>query len=207
VDSVGLLPNCMTVTARISSIVFVIVAAGAARAAEQSSVTPSQIVVGRSVEVTPEASATAKIPQDARQLTVTVGMQHVHVLRVNRRRVAFVAPAYARGTGERDVALFGNLGRELARATVGYEHAGADSPIRFLLFLLALPLLMLSYHIRQAYLFASDTGTAIINYNARDGMTLDELKLLLAELGQSPPGIPGLARTLMADNDDSRRQG
>ena len=117
---------------------------------------------------------------------------------VSGNSVMLVAPAYAQGTGARDVALFDTMGTELARGTVSYDAPDQDSSVSYLLFLIALPLLMLWYDVSKAYGFAADTRRAIIDHVARDGMSLDELRLLLAELGQSPPGIPGLARTMMA---------
>src|SRR5438093_1011932 len=45
-----------------------------------------------------------------------------------------------------------------------------------------------------AYWFADKTRNKLIDRVAGDGLSVEGLKLLLAELDEAPPGIPGLSR-------------
>jgi IPT/TIG domain-containing protein len=64
--------------------------------------------------------------------------------------------------------------------------------------ILAFPFLLMFVDLWKAYRFAHSTRTLIIGRAAADGLTSEELRLLLTELSQSPPGIPGLARNSIA---------
>jgi hypothetical protein len=165
----------------------------------QASANPSTVTTGHAIEVTVSVPASVKVPQDSRQLVATVGMQPAQVTRVRGNAVTVLAPAYVRGSGERDLAIFDRVGNELARATIGYESPEPHKWFAFpLLLLLALPIVMLWVDIEKAYKFAADTRTAIIDHAARNGLTLAEQKLILGDLAKAPPGIPGLARTMIA---------
>jgi hypothetical protein len=175
--------------------------AGAAVAQSVSSVSPSTITAGRSTEVTLTAPSTVAIPSDPKLLVATVGSRRAEVLRVRGKAVTILAPAYAQGTGERDLALFDTAGMELARAVIGYVAPGGNWTMWFvplLLALVAMPLVMLWVDIAKAYQFASERWSAIIAHAAQDGLRLDEQQGLLMELRKAPPGIPGLARTMLA---------
>jgi hypothetical protein len=49
-----------------------------------------------------------------------------------------------------------------------------------------------------AYLSQNKTRNLLIEKASHNNLTLSELKELLKESGKAPPGIPGLARTMMA---------
>jgi len=177
-----------------------------ARVAAQPTVTPAQvtpttITPGRPEPVTITIPGTSPVPTDLKQLTVTVGTLKADVQRVNGQAVTFVPPAFTFGLGERDVAVFDAHGKELGRGRMQYRFSreGQQEFGVWILFVLAtLPMGMLWYDIHKAYKFADSTRNAIIAKTSQDGMTIDELRLILTELGQAPPGVPGLARTMMA---------
>src|SRR5688500_12421617 len=59
----------------------------------------------------------------------------------------------------------------------------------------AIPMLL---DMALAYWFANSTRRLLIAQAAQNGLTAQELRLVLTELSSSPPGIPGLARSTMA---------
>ncbi len=167
------------------------------------------MVAGRPARITLTVTPTPQgFPADARLLTVTVGRQAVAAESVDigttMVAVTFTAPAFANGTGEREVKVFGTSGNNLIpfpAPRLGYLPPDQPGPVpmtAMALLVLTAPLLLLAYDIRKAYAFASQTRGAIIVHAAGGGLTAEELRLLLTELGHAPPGIPGLARTLMS---------
>lgn len=89
------------------------------------------------------------------------------------------------------------------RRDVIYAKKSAPSPtkqqdVHSKLLILSFPFSLMFYDLRRAYRFAHSTRRLLIDKTASDGLTSEELKLLLAELSQSPPGIPGLARNSIA---------
>ncbi len=79
-----------------------------------------------------------------------------------------------------------------------YSSGVIAGVILMVLLMFAAPLAMLWLDIDKAYRFAGDTRAALVTVASQSGLDGDRLNSLLAELRQSPPGIPGLARTMLA---------
>ena len=166
--------------------------------ADPAKVTPTSVTPGRPLPMTVVLPGTVRLP-DLKLITLTVGTQKAEVQRVTERSIVFLPPAFSYGLGERDVAVFDDKGTELARGRIEYridEHGWPAST--WLLFILAtLPLALLLYDLIQAYTHAEAKRKTIAQLSTA-GLPLDVLRLLMVELGQAPPGVPGLARTMMA---------
>jgi hypothetical protein len=78
------------------------------------------------------------------------------------------------------------------------EHGNVKVLIFYVALLVLFPFLLMWTDILKAYRFARETRTLLMGKVTPDKVTLDELKLLLADVDSSPPGIPGLARATLA---------
>lgn len=68
----------------------------------------------------------------------------------------------------------------------------------FALLLVLFPFSLMWTDIMKAYEFAHETRRDLIAKFSADKLTLDQLKVWIAEFDTSPPGIPGLARATLA---------
>ncbi len=68
----------------------------------------------------------------------------------------------------------------------------------YALLLVLFPFALMWTDILKAYKFARESRKELIAMFSPDKLTLDELKLLVADFDSSPPGIPGLARATLA---------
>lgn len=137
----------------------------------------------------------------AKTATVTVGGQKVVPSAKDAASVTFVPPRMD-VAGPLDVEARDDKDVLLASGTLRYVSASpvdhSRTAILYVGLILVLPFVLMLADLRKAYRFAEQTRTLIINKAADDGLTAEELKLLLTELSQSPPGIPGLARNSIA---------
>lgn len=113
------------------------------------------------------------------------------------------SPPRRETAGEVEVKALNAQDDVLARGRMAYVDSGHPINRQMLAFfyalvILAFPFILMLYDLTKAYKYAHETRRSIIDKTASDGLTLEELKLLLNELSQSPPGIPGLARNSIA---------
>lgn len=117
------------------------------------------------------------------------------------------SPPRRETVGEVDVRVLDAQDAVLATGRIRYVEPSLapNAPIDrqnlaifYALVILAFPFSLMLYDLTRAYKFAHETRTLIIGKAAADGLAAEELKPLLGELSQSPPGIPGLARNSIA---------
>lgn len=167
--------------------------------------------------ITPEAVLTHDTPGPARltlvspptankDLThaanVSVGTQMVVPSAKDATSLTFFPPRSDSPDDKVPVEVRDDKGVLLASATMRYVSSRhVDHTYLAILYvglILLLPGALMVYDLVKAYRFACRTRMLIIDKAASDGLTAEELRLLLAELSQSPPGIPGLARNSIA---------
>jgi hypothetical protein len=112
-------------------------------------------------------------------------------------------------TGVADIRVLDAKDQLIAVGTLHYVNAPETTSrtvdqgnvrvlILYVILLVLFPFLLMWTDILKAYRFAQDTRTLLMEKFTPDKVTLDELKLLLADVDTSPPGIPGLARATLA---------
>lgn len=154
------------------------------------------------------------LPVTGKELTsavsVEVGDKVITPSAQDSRSVTFLPPR--RDTaGDAEVNVKNAQGDVLAAGRLKYVEPSSAPPstedelqgrkslaIFYVVIILLFPFALMVFDLQKAYRFAYDTRKFVIARAAADGLTLDELKLVLAELSQSPPGIPGLARNSIA---------
>jgi hypothetical protein len=112
-------------------------------------------------------------------------------------------------TGVIDVRVTDAKDQAIATSTIRYM-SGPDIVARaktgthlwmtlfYVVLLVFFPLALMWTDILKAYAFASESRQRVMDKMSPDKMTLEELKILVAEIDTSPPGIPGLARATFA---------
>jgi hypothetical protein len=136
-----------------------------------------------------------------RTAVVLVGDQKVVPAVRDATSVTFLPPR-SEIAGEVAVQARDDKGATLASGTMRYVSASGAGymwlAVLYVVVILGFPFVLMFYDLRRAYRFARETRKMLIEKAAGDGLSAEELKLLLAELSQSPPGIPGLARNSIA---------
>jgi hypothetical protein len=111
--------------------------------------------------------------------------------------------------GTADVRVMDEKDQVIATATLRYVSALDTSAksegegntgvlVLYVVLLVLFPFALMWTDILKAYRFARETRTLLMAKFSPDKVTLDELKVLVADLDTSPPGIPGLARATFA---------
>ena len=136
-----------------------------------------------------------------RATIVLVGEQRVLPAVKDATSVTFLPPR-SETAGEVTVQVRDDKGATLASGTMRYVNASGAGymwlAVLYVAVILGFPFVLMFYDLRRAYRFARETRKMLIEKASADGLSAEELKLLLAELSQSPPGIPGLARNSIA---------
>ncbi|HEV3039059.1 MAG TPA: IPT/TIG domain-containing protein [Candidatus Angelobacter sp.] len=120
-------------------------------------------------------------------------------------------------TGTADVRVLDktdNTEKSIATGAIRYLGAAEASPkpnvtntnddahpallVFYVLLIVLFPFTLMWTDILKAYKHASTARQLIIGNFSKDKLNLDEIKILVADLEQSPPGIPGLARATLA---------
>jgi len=112
-------------------------------------------------------------------------------------------------TGRADVQLIGDKGVlatgeltyvDLARTNGGQNDVTETLLLVFgyVLLIVLFPLILMWVDIRKAYRFSQQSRDKLFEKFSVDKLSLEQLKILLPELNQPPPGIPGLARATIA---------
>jgi hypothetical protein len=106
-----------------------------------------------------------------------------------------------RVTDAKDQPIAGSTLRYLSGPDIGTKtekRTNVWMTLFYVVLLVFFPLALMWTDILKAYAFASESRQRVMDKMSPDKMTLEELKILVAEIDTSPPGIPGLARATFA---------
>jgi hypothetical protein len=153
----------------------------------------------------PSVTLTVATPEAGKDLTtasqVEVGGTVVPPVSKDRVSVTFDPPRRERAS-EHLVTVKNDKGDVLATARLRYVEPSPRDWTGLAIFYASIififPFGLMVVDLGKAYSFAYKTRQKLIDGVAHDGLSIEELKLVLAELGRSPPGIPGLARNSIA---------
>jgi hypothetical protein len=161
----------------------------------------------RTHEVPGPATLTLAAPPDkGKELTgavqILIGAEKISPASREASSVTFVPPR-RETAGEVEVRVLNAQDEVLALGRIHYEDRASPVTrtllaIFYTIMILGFPFVLMRYDLQKAYAFAGETRMLIIRHAASNGLTSEELKLLLNELNQSPPGVPGLARNSIA---------
>jgi IPT/TIG domain-containing protein len=146
--------------------------------------------------------------------TVTVGGQKITIPSdAGRTKQSFTVTLPAIDvTGVADVKVLDDKDQTIASGTLKYVATSETSAnpkveerpanpwllVAYVLLIVLFPFVLMFTDILKAYKHAHTSHELIIGKFSVDKLTLDEMKVLVADLEESPPGIPGLARATFA---------
>lgn len=138
---------------------------------------------------------------------VTIGGQEAKIVGTATDQSVTVTPTAMDvfgSAGSADIKVTDSANKILGVSTV---HLGAPAPglvfshgwlLFYVVLLVLFPFALMWTDILKAYGFARQTREWLLAKFSADKISLDELRIIVADLDTSPPGIPGLARATFA---------